>query len=63
MLVFAAKTIDIDPDLNRICVWCHAPHHTLKPLEMAGDVDYLPLWNHRTTTMVYQTYTKSECLS
>jgi len=46
-----------DPDLNRICVWCHAPHHTLKPANYAGDIDYLPLWNHRTTTMVYQTYT------
>jgi predicted CXXCH cytochrome family protein len=44
-------------DLNRICVWCHAPHHTLKPFDFAGDIDYLPLWNHTTTTMVYQPYT------
>jgi predicted CXXCH cytochrome family protein len=44
-------------DLNRICVWCHAPHHTLKPFDYAGDIDYLPLWNHTTTTMVYQPYT------
>lgn len=43
-------------DLNRICVWCHAPHHTLRPADVAGDIDYLPLWNHTTTTMVYQTY-------
>lgn len=44
-------------DLNRICVWCHAPHHALKPADFAGDIDYLPLWNHTTTTMVYQPYT------
>lgn len=43
--------------LNRICVWCHAPHHTLKPADVAGDIDYLPLWNHTTTTMVFQPYT------
>ena len=47
---------EANPDLNRICVWCHAPHHTLRPAEFAGDIDYLPLWNHRITTLVYQTY-------
>jgi predicted CXXCH cytochrome family protein len=44
-------------DLNRICVWCHAPHHTLKPAEYAGDIDYLPLWNHEVTSLVFQPYT------
>lgn len=43
-------------DLNRICVWCHAPHHTLKPAELTGDIDYLPLWNHRVTTQSFQMY-------
>lgn len=44
-------------DLNRICVWCHAPHHTLKPAEYAGEIDYLPLWNHTTTSLDFQPYT------
>jgi predicted CXXCH cytochrome family protein len=44
-------------DLNRICVWCHAPHHTLKPAEYAGEIDYLPLWNHTVTSMDFQPYT------
>lgn len=48
---------DTSGDLNRICVWCHAPHHTLKPFDLAGDIDYLPLWNHTTTTYVFQPYT------
>jgi predicted CXXCH cytochrome family protein len=41
--------------LNRICIFCHAPHNTYKPfgtIEGAGPTvpdpafDYLPLWNH-----------------
>ena len=44
-------------DLNRICVWCHAPHHTLKPAEFAGEIDYLPLWNHEVTSLDFQPYT------
>ncbi len=29
---------------DRICVYCHAPHHTLK--EPSNLMTYLPLWNH-----------------
>jgi predicted CXXCH cytochrome family protein len=59
--IYAANDIDnvygaAAGDLNRICVWCHAPHHTIKPFDLAGDIDYLPLWNHETTTYVYQPY-------
>ena len=41
--------------LNRICIFCHAPHNTYKPFGTtvgAGPTvpdpafDYLPLWNH-----------------
>ncbi len=31
-------------DKDRICVYCHAPHHTLKAPSDA--MTYLPLWNH-----------------
>jgi predicted CXXCH cytochrome family protein len=41
-----------DP-LDRICIWCHAPHHAM---EYTGDIDYLPLWNHGVTTLFYNTY-------
>lgn len=47
-----------DDTLQRICVYCHAPHHTIKPgsAEAIG-VDYLPLWNHGVSTnTVFQMY-------
>ncbi|MEW6117896.1 MAG: cytochrome c3 family protein [Nitrospirota bacterium] len=45
--------------LDRICVYCHAPHHTAKLTDSAtsGGVQYLPLWNHGVTTQTYTTYT------
>ena len=54
------------PDtLDRLCVFCHAPHHTYK-LTTAGAIGtgptapanatYLPLWNHTITTMVFVPY-------
>lgn len=51
------KTYGTSGTLDRICVYCHAPHHTLKPSQMVGDIDYLPLWNHKTTTLNFTTYT------
>lgn len=40
-----------DDTLQRICVYCHAPHHTVKPGSAeAVAVDYLPLWNHGVST-------------
>ena len=41
--VFAGVTGGGNPDdsLNRVCIYCHAPHHTYKP----GVGEYKPLWN------------------
>lgn len=41
--------------LDRICIFCHAPHHTLQTADAAG-ITYLPLWNHGVTTQFYTTY-------
>jgi len=39
--------------LDRICVYCHTPHHA-----NATITDYSPLWNHNYSTIsTYQTYT------
>jgi predicted CXXCH cytochrome family protein len=43
-----------DP-LDRVCIWCHAPHHTMVPGD-AANIQYLPLWNHEVTDEIYQTY-------
>src|ERR1700690_2458647 len=54
------------PDqLDRLCIFCHAPHHTYR-LSTAGatgtgplapaNATYLPLWNHTITSMVFQHY-------
>jgi predicted CXXCH cytochrome family protein len=40
-----------DPVLDRVCIYCHAPHHTITTDEAAEmDIDYYPLWNHDITT-------------
>lgn len=41
--------------LDRICIYCHAPHHALQEADAAG-IKYLPLWNHGVTTLFYNTY-------
>ena len=42
--------------LDRICVYCHAPHHTLKQADAKG-ITYLPLWNHELSANAsYKTY-------
>ncbi len=42
--------------LNRICVYCHAPHNTVKPGSAAANgVTYLPLWNHQVTAIAAYT--------
>jgi len=45
-------------DLDRICIWCHTPHFSLKPEDApAGTTyNYLPLWNHDVTAQTYITY-------
>lgn len=41
--------------LDRICIYCHAPHHTMQESEAWG-IKYLPLWNHEVTHLNYDTY-------
>ncbi len=41
--------------LDRICIFCHAPHHALQTADAAG-IHYLPLWNHGITTQFYNAY-------
>jgi predicted CXXCH cytochrome family protein len=42
---------------DRICVYCHAPHHTIKASDAAAlNYNYVPLWNHDLTTQAYTTY-------
>lgn len=41
--------------LDRICIFCHAPHHALKEADAAG-IKYLPLWNHAVTSQFYMVY-------
>jgi predicted CXXCH cytochrome family protein len=38
-----------DPTLDRICIYCHAPHNTYKAGD--GDLTYYPLWNHQLSTI------------
>jgi predicted CXXCH cytochrome family protein len=56
----------INDGLNRICIYCHAPHNTYR-LNGTGvgsgdeapiEFDYLPLWNHNVTgfNATYQPY-------
>lgn len=40
---------------NRICVYCHAPHNTIKAVDAAG-IAYIPLWNHAVTVQTYVLY-------
>jgi predicted CXXCH cytochrome family protein len=44
--------------LDRICIWCHTPHFSIKPgTADAGGINYLPLWNHDLTAQTYKAYT------
>ncbi|MEK6699967.1 MAG: cytochrome c3 family protein [Nitrospirota bacterium] len=45
-----------DPLLDRICIYCHAPHHTLKSADaVAKGINYFPLWNHALSTITSYT--------
>jgi len=45
-----------DPTLDRICIYCHAPHHTLKSADAeAAGINYFPLWNHALSTITEYT--------
>ena len=37
---------------GRTCVFCHTPHHA----STDSQLDYNPLWSHKTTTAFYQPY-------
>ena len=43
-----------DP-LDRICIFCHAPHHSMVTNDSAS-INYLPLWNHEVTDRSYNMY-------
>jgi predicted CXXCH cytochrome family protein len=44
--------VNADPVLDRVCIYCHAPHHTMTTVEaQMSDIDYYPLWNHDVTTI------------
>ena len=51
--------------LDRICIFCHAPHHAYKltgivegtgPESVSAEYTYLPLWNHDQTVQVFTPY-------
>ena len=51
--------------LDRLCIFCHAPHHTYKAASAGAigtgplapsDYTYLPLWNHSVTNQVFIPY-------
>lgn len=44
--------VNADPSLDRVCIYCHAPHHSITTAEAAAsDITYYPLWNHDITTV------------
>lgn len=44
--------------LQRICIYCHAPHNTMNATQAAAaGITYFPLWNHATTDANYAMYT------
>jgi predicted CXXCH cytochrome family protein len=50
-----------DPTLDRICIYCHAPHHAIKASDAeAYGLTYYPLWNHGVTTQTFQTYSNTD---
>lgn len=47
-----------DPTLDRICIFCHAPHATYLPGSEAVALTYYPLWNHTISAQTsWATYT------
>ncbi len=46
---------------NEICIFCHAPHHTIKPADAAAaGLTYYPLWNHAVTTANFTGYQNTD---
>jgi len=47
--------------MDRICIYCHTPHHAMTAATAAtNSLTYFPLWNHDVTALTYQTYTNGE---
>ena len=48
-------------ELNRICIYCHAPHHAITAnvdAAVFSRLNYYPLWNHPISNIAsYSTYT------
>jgi predicted CXXCH cytochrome family protein len=51
--------IAADPTLDRVCIYCHAPHHAIKAGNAGfSTLTYYPLWNHAVTNIAsFETYT------
>lgn len=54
-----------DPTLDRICIYCHAAHHTMTTADaLASGITYYPLWNHDiTTTTTWTPYQNTDPLN
>jgi predicted CXXCH cytochrome family protein len=51
-----------DDYLDRLCIWCHAPHHTLRPEDsgLPSDNTYVPLWNRGVSTQDFLPYSSGD---
>ena len=55
-LLWDAPTAAEEP-LDRICIYCHAPHHTItKDQATTAGLTYYPLWNHNLSSLTYDLY-------
>jgi len=55
-VLWGAPTASEEP-LDRICIYCHAPHNTITTQQAAtAGVTYYPLWNHDLTSLTYLLY-------
>ncbi len=49
--------------LDRLCIWCHAPHHTLRPADApdpSGGGVYVPLWNRGVSQEIFEVYSSGD---
>lgn len=43
--------------MDRICIYCHAPHHTISADQaLAAGIGYYPLWNRELSVLTYTVY-------
>jgi hypothetical protein len=58
---FAAENVTGTAGRDRICIYCHAPHHTFKPGDTTTSgvaMNYKPLWNRANSAVAsFATYT------